>query len=46
MQAAGVDQFVELGGKVLGPMIGRCVSDVSVTSVIGLADIEALIKEL
>ena len=46
MQAAGVDQFVELGGKVLGPMIGRCVSDVSVTSVIGMADIEALIKEL
>ena len=46
MQAAGVDQFVELGGKVLGPMIGRSVSDVSVTSVIGMADIEALIKEL
>ena len=46
MQAAGVDRFVELGGKVLGPMIGRCVSDVSVTSVIGMADIEALIKEL
>ncbi len=46
MQAAGVDQFVELGGKVLGPMIGRCVNDVSVTSVIGMADIEALIKEL
>ncbi|WP_374530236.1 ACP S-malonyltransferase [Novosphingobium sp.] len=46
MQAAGVDQFVELGGKVLGPMIGRCVSDVTVTSVVGMADIEALIKEL
>jgi [acyl-carrier-protein] S-malonyltransferase len=46
MQAAGVDSFVELGGKVLGPMIGRCVSDVSVTSVIGMADIESLAKEL
>lgn len=46
MQAAGVDQFVELGGKVLGPMIGRCVSDVSVTSVIGMADIEALLAGL
>ncbi|GHA03918.1 ACP S-malonyltransferase [Novosphingobium arvoryzae] len=46
MQAAGVDQFVELGGKVLGPMIGRSVSDVSVTSLIGMADIEVLIKEL
>lgn len=46
MQSAGVDTFVELGGKVLGPMIGRTVSDVTVTSVIGMADIEALIKEL
>ncbi|WP_088309628.1 ACP S-malonyltransferase [Novosphingobium sp. B 225] len=46
MQGVGVESFVELGGKVLGPMIGRCVSDVSVTSVVGMADIEALIKEL
>ncbi|MEN9683949.1 MAG: S-malonyltransferase [Pseudomonadota bacterium] len=46
MQAAGVDAFVELGGKVLGPMIGRTVTDVTVTSVVGMADIEALIKEL
>lgn len=46
MQAAGVDQFVELGGKVLGPMIGRAVNDVTVTSVVGMADIEALAKEL
>jgi [acyl-carrier-protein] S-malonyltransferase len=46
MQAAGVDQFVELGGKVLGPMIGRCISDVGVTSVVTMADIEALAKEL
>jgi [acyl-carrier-protein] S-malonyltransferase len=46
MRAAGVDSFVELGGKVLGPMIGRCVSDVNVTSVVGMADIEALAREL
>lgn len=46
MQAAGVDTFVELGGKVLGPMIGRTVNDVTVTSVVGMADIEALAKEL
>ena len=46
MQAAGVSQFVELGGKVLGPMIGRTISDVTVTSVIGMADIETLAKEL
>ena len=46
MQAAGVDSFVELGGKVLGPMIGRTVNDVTVTSVVTMADIETLIKEL
>lgn len=46
MQAAGVDSFVELGGKVLGPMVGRSVADVSVVSVVGMADIEALAKEL
>ena len=46
MKDAGVDSFVELGGKVLGPMIGRCVSDVSVASVVTMADIEAIAKEL
>lgn len=46
MQAAGVEQFVELGGKVLGPMIGRTVGDVSVTSVVSMADIEALVADL
>jgi [acyl-carrier-protein] S-malonyltransferase len=46
MQAAGVDSFVELGGKVLGPMIGRTVADVSVTSVVSMADIEAIAKDL
>lgn len=46
MQAAGVDNYVELGGKVLGPMIGRCVADVSVASVVSMADIEALLAGL
>ena len=46
MKEAGVEQFTELGGKVLGPMIGRCVSDVTVTSAVTMADIEALLKEL
>jgi [acyl-carrier-protein] S-malonyltransferase len=46
MQAAGVDSFAEFGGKVLGPMIGRCVADVSVASVVTMADIEAIAKEL
>jgi len=43
MKDAGVENFVELGGKVLGPMITRSVGDVSVTSVVGMADIEALL---
>jgi len=43
---AGIDRFVELGGKVVGPMIGRTVDDVTVTSVVTMADIEALAKEL
>jgi [acyl-carrier-protein] S-malonyltransferase len=46
MGAAGVERFVELGGKVLGPMISRSVGDVSVTSVITVADVEALLKDL
>lgn len=46
MKAAGVEEFVELGGKVLGPMIGRSVTDVKVTSVITMADIEAILKEI
>ena len=46
MQASGVDHFAELGGKVLGPMIGRCVNDVSVASVVTMADLEAIAKDL
>ena len=46
MAEAGVEQFVELGGKVLGPMIGRTVEEVGVASVVTMADIEALAKEL
>ena len=45
MKEAGVARFVELGGKVVGPMIGRTVVDVSVLSVVTMADIEALVKE-
>lgn len=46
MQAAGTTHFVELGGKVLGPMIGRTVQDVEVTSVVTMDDIEALMRAL
>jgi len=46
MREAGIERFVELGGKVVGPMIGRTVDDVSVASVVTMADIEALAKDL
>jgi [acyl-carrier-protein] S-malonyltransferase len=46
MRAAGVERFVELGGKVLGPMIGRTVQDAQAISAVTMADIEALAKEL
>ena len=46
LKAAGVERFVELGGKVVGPMISRSAEDVTVTSVASMADIETLAKEL
>lgn len=47
MEAAGVTHFVECGGKVLGPMVKRSASgEVTVTSLMSMDDIEALVKEL
>jgi [acyl-carrier-protein] S-malonyltransferase len=46
MGQAGVDEFVELGGKVLGPMVKRIAPDAKVTSVITIEDVEALAKEI
>ncbi|AKQ43281.1 ACP S-malonyltransferase [Aurantiacibacter atlanticus] len=46
MQDSGINHFVELGGKVLGPMIRKIAPDVAVTSVVGMDDIEAFAKEL
>jgi [acyl-carrier-protein] S-malonyltransferase len=46
MTAAGVEEFVELGGKVLGPMVKRISPDAKVTSVVNIEDIEALAKEI
>jgi [acyl-carrier-protein] S-malonyltransferase len=46
MSAAGVEEFVELGGKVLGPMVKRISPDAQVTSVVTIEDIEALAKEI
>ncbi|WP_294173880.1 ACP S-malonyltransferase [uncultured Sphingomonas sp.] len=46
MREAGVDEFVELGGKVLGPMVKRIAPDAKVTSLLSIDDIEALAKEI
>jgi [acyl-carrier-protein] S-malonyltransferase len=46
MAEAGVQEFVELGGKVLGPMVKRIAPDAKVTSVITIEEIEALAKEI
>ena len=46
MAAAGVDEFVELGGKVLGPMVKRISPDAKVTSLVAIEDVEAIAKEL
>jgi len=42
---AGVHEFVEIGGKVLGPMVKRIAPDAKVTSVVTMEDVEALAKE-
>ncbi len=46
MARAGVDEFIELGGKVLGPMVKRTSPDVKVTSLVAIEDVEALAKEI
>ena len=46
MKAAGVEQAVELGGKVVAPMIARSAADVTTQSVVTMADIEELAKSL
>ncbi len=46
MHAAGVDQFVEFGGKVLTPMVKRIAPDAAGTSIVTMDDVEALVKVL
>ncbi|QDH34670.1 ACP S-malonyltransferase [Porphyrobacter sp. YT40] len=46
MRADGVEQFVELGGKVVGPMVGRINKDAQVTSLVTMQDLEAFAKSL
>ena len=46
MRADGIEQFVELGGKVLGPMVGRIDKEASTVSLITMEDIENFAKGL
>lgn len=46
MHEAGVQHFIELGGKVVGPMIKRSAGDVEITSVVTMEEIEALAKAI
>ena len=43
---AGVHEFVEIGGKVLGSMVKRIAPDATVTSVVTIEDVEVLAKEI
>lgn len=42
---AGVHEFVEIGGKVLGSMVKRTVPDATVRSIVTIEDVEAAAKE-
>jgi [acyl-carrier-protein] S-malonyltransferase len=46
MTEAGVTEFIEFGGKVLGPMIKRISPDAATRSIISMDDIEALVGSL
>lgn len=46
MAEADVTHFIEFGGKVLGPMVKRIAPDVRIASIVTMADIEALAKEI
>ena len=46
MRADGVERFVELGGKVLGPMVTRIDREAEVTSLVTMQDLEGFAKSL
>ena len=45
MRESGVERFVELGGKVLGPMVGRIDKEATTTSLVTMEDLENFAKE-
>jgi [acyl-carrier-protein] S-malonyltransferase len=44
MRADGVEQFVEIGGKVLSPMVTRTDKDAATVSLVTMEDLEAFAK--
>ncbi len=44
MRADGVESFVELGGKVVGPMVSRTDREAQVTSLVTMQDLEDFAK--
>ena len=45
MREAGIERFVELGGKVLGPMVGRIDKEAATVSLVTMEDLENFAKE-
>ena len=45
MREGGVERFVEIGGKVLGPMVGRIDKEAATTSLVTMEDLENFAKE-
>jgi [acyl-carrier-protein] S-malonyltransferase len=46
MREDGIEHFVELGGRVLTPMIGRIDKEASVASLIGMSELEGFAQSL
>lgn len=46
MSESGVEHFVEIGGKILAPMIGRTAKDARTTSLITMDNLEMFAKEI
>jgi len=45
MRADGVEKFVEIGGKVLSPMVTRTDGDAETVSLVTIEDLESFAKE-
>ena len=45
MREAGIERFVEVGGKVLAPMVGRIDKEATTVSLVTMEDLENFAKE-